>query len=170
LYLTTPTNVQLGFIPDGVAGITETLREMSRLAKDGKKSFPVRSRALGIISGCNQKDYSCEVRKLHAFVRDNIRYTLDIHNVETIQSAAKTLEFGAGDCDDKSILLASMLGAIGHPTRYVAIGFEPNVYSHVYVETKIGANWIPLETTEPVEAGWEPDAENVRARREWYNH
>lgn len=94
---------------------------------------------------------------------------MDPVNVERIQTADKTLELAAGDCDDKSILLASMLEALGHPTRFMAIGFEPNVFTHVYVETKIGNDWIPLETTEPVPMGWEPDPSRIAARLPHYN-
>jgi hypothetical protein len=38
----------------------------------------------------------------------------------------------------------------------VAVGSEPDYYSHVYLETQIGGRWYTMETTEPVVAGWEP--------------
>jgi hypothetical protein len=56
----------------------------------------------------------------------------------------------------KSILLATFLESINHPTRFVAVGSEPDYYSHVYLETQIGGRWYTMETTEPVPAGWEP--------------
>lgn len=139
------------------------------MVRDGKKNLIVRHAALSLTSNCRQKDYSCEVRALHGFVRDNIRYVQDIRDVETIAVPGKTLELAAGDCDDKSVLLATMLESIGHPTRFTAIGFEPGIYAHVYVETKIGESWIPLETTEPWEAGEEPDPRIVLARLNFYN-
>ena len=163
MHFDTPTTTQLVGIPEGLPGVVETLKRMSRFAKDGKKSMPVRQTAMRLTRNCQQKDFACEVRQLHAYVRDDVRYTLDIEGVETVQSPEKTLQFMAGDCDDKATLLAAMLGSIGHPTRFVAIGFEPGIFSHVYLETKIGNNWIPLETTEPVEVGWEPDARMIQA-------
>lgn len=166
------STVTLKMIPSGVPGIIETLKEMSRLVRSGKKDLLVRQAASNLTSHCdsgNSKNYACQVRVLHAFVRDHIRYLLDPHNAEWIQAPDKTLEMRSGDCDDKSILLAALLESLGHPTRFVAIGFEPGVYSHVYVETKIGTRWIPLETTEQVEAGWEPDASIVRERKYHYN-
>lgn len=122
----------------------------------GKKSMIVRGLALRLVRHNPQKDWSGEIRDLHAFVRDNIRYVRDIRHVETIQSAEKTLEFGQGDCDDKSILLASLLESISHPTRFVAISLsdDPENYVHVFPETKIGERWVSLETTEPVAVGW----------------
>ncbi len=142
---------------------------MGRLVREYKKSMAVRGTALRLTASCEQKDWSCEVRSLHAFVRDNIRYVGDITNVETVQSPDKTLEYGAGDCDDKSTLLCALLESIGHPTRFVAIGFQAGVYSHVYCETKIGSSWIPLETTEPVEAGWSPDPRAIVERMQFVN-
>lgn len=137
---------------------------MARLVRVGKKSFAVHNAAVQRTIHCTQKDWTCEAKALHQFVRDGIRYVQDPIDIERLQAPDKTLEISAGDCDDKSILLAALLESIGHPTRFVAIGFEPNVYSHVYVETRIGNEWIPMETTEPVEMGWEPDQEQVRAR------
>lgn len=147
----------------------QTLKVMSRMVRDGKKTLPVRNRAIAITQHCQQKDYACEVQTLHSFVRDQIRYVQDITNVETVQEPQKTLEIFAGDCDDKATLLAAMLESIGHPTRFVAIGFEPGIFSHVYVESKIGAGWIPLETTEPVPVGWQPDERLIQARIVHYN-
>ena len=142
---------------------------MRALTREGKKTLRIRERAGALTNGCGQKDYACEVKKLHAFVRDQIRYLGDINGVETVTSPEKTLDYGYGDCDDKSVLLASLLESIGHPTRFVAIGFESGIFEHVYVETLIGTRWIALETTEPVEAGWQPDPRIVRARMEMYN-
>lgn len=116
----------------------------------------MRETALDLTNGQRQKDWSAEVRALHSFVRDRIRYIRDIRGVETLHTPEKILDQEQGDCDDKSVLLASLLESIGHPTRFVAIGFKPGTFSHVFVETKIGDKWIALETTEPVEMGWRP--------------
>lgn len=143
-------------IPSGKAGIVATLKIMGRLVKEGKKTLVIRQTALSLVNGQRQKDWTEEVNRVFEFVRDKIRYVRDIRGVETLQTPDKTLEFGQGDCDDKSVLLASLLESIGHPTRFVAIGFKPGVFVHVYVETKIGTNWVSLETTEPVSMGWSP--------------
>lgn len=159
----------LHMIDDGPAGIAQTLAYMGKCVKAYKMSLQVRGLAVQLTNALNPKDWSGEIRVLHAYVRDNIRYINDIDGVETIQTPDVTLQIGAGDCDDKSTLLAALLGSIGHPTRFIAIGFAPNVYSHVYVEARIGNDWIPLETTEDVDVGWQPDPRTVRARKYFYN-
>ena len=129
---------------------------MRVLTKHGKTSMPVRELALSLISDLNQKDYIAEAKRIHAFVRDKIRYVRDVDGVETLHTPDKVIEYGQGDCDDKSILAASLLGAIGHKTRFVAMGFKDKPFSHVYLETKIGNKWVGFETTEPVNFGWYP--------------
>lgn len=139
-------------IPGGAAGTLATLKLMRLLVQKGKiESRPL---ALQLTAGLKQKDFRGEIDRLFSYVRDNIRYVKDINGTETVHDVPHILAQGAGDCDDKSILLASLLESIGHPTRFVAIGEQPGSYCHVFVETRIGKGWIPLETTEPVAAGW----------------
>lgn len=166
--LATQTTAQLREISGGARGTLETLKLMRALVRDGKKSLIIRNLVLSEISGLKQKDFIGEIKKIHSFVRDRIRYVKDIRGVETLQTPEKTLEFGQGDCDDKSVLVATLLEAIGHPTRLVAMGFRNGCgFCHVYVETKIGSKWVGVETTEPVKFGWTPP--NTTSRMVIYN-
>lgn len=151
-----PVRSTLLGVPSGIAGVKNTLNHMRRLTRQYKKSPVVRQLALAIVDGTLQKNYPAEIHKIHSFVRDRIRYVKDINGVETLQSPVKTLEIKQGDCDDKATLLAALLESIGHPTRFVALGFRPNSFNHVLLETRLGRQWISLETTEPVEMGWYP--------------
>lgn len=152
----TPTTSSLRELSDGSRGILETLKIMRNVTREGKRSIIIRQLSAQLVNGSNQKDYAEEARKIQNFVRDNIRYVRDIRGVETIQTPEKTLEFGYGDCDDKSILVASMLESIGHHTRFVAMGLRGGPFCHVYVETRLGRGWVGVETTEPVDFGWTP--------------
>lgn len=143
-------------LPSGREGTRKTLVLMRRLVREGKKSPRVRQTAVELTRNLRQKDWRGEVVALHNFVRDRIRYVRDIKGVETLHTPDRVLENEQGDCDDKSLLLAALLESIGHPTRFIAVGFQPGKFSHVLVETKIGDKWIALETTENVPAGWRP--------------
>jgi len=151
-----PLTATLQAIPDGKAGTIATLKIMRDVTNAAKRALPIRSLAVQITNGEYQKDWLNEIKRIHQFVRDEIRYVRDVRDVETIQTPEATLKIKAGDCDDKSTLLAALLESIGHPTRFVAVGFQPDDFAHVLVESRIGAKWIPLETTEPVPAGWYP--------------
>jgi transglutaminase-like putative cysteine protease len=159
--------IERKIIPSGVEGVRATLNEMRKFVRDYKKSDQVRSTAAEIVSPLQQKNFMGEIKRLHAYVRDAIRYLRDIHGVEVVQSPPETLRRGYGDCDDKAVLLAALLESIGHPTRFVAVGKAPGKFTHVYVETRRGPNWIALETTEPVDVGWQP--KNILARMVAHN-
>lgn len=147
----------LGLVPDGPDGTAITLREMVKLARQFKRDPGIMELARQLVANLPQYDRMGEVKSLHAFVRDSIRYTSDPAGVELLQTPKATLELGTGDCDDKSTLLAALLQSIDRPARFVAVGFKPLAqYSHVLVETRNGKGWMPLETIKPVEVGWGP--------------
>jgi transglutaminase-like putative cysteine protease len=135
---------------------------MKTLINQYKLNPTIRLLALKLIEKLPQKDFYAEIEALYSFVKYDIRYVRDIKRIETIQTPVKTLELRAGDCDDKVILLGALLSAIGVKTRLVAVGFEPENYSHVSIEAEYHGKWLNLETTEPVNMGWQPD--NIKAQ------
>lgn len=144
-------------IREGAAGISDTLNMMVRLARIWKNDPSIRSTAERIIADVAGKDFRGEVEAVQNWVRDNIRYTMDVRDVETLKTPYLTLTTYQGDCDDQSLLVATLLESIGYKTRFVAIGFEgPNSYSHVFAEVLLGTRWVAVETTENVELGWKP--------------
>ncbi len=158
MYLTTPDAVTLAEIPDGSAGVRATLKVMRDIARDSRTNYAIRKLAEKIITDANvpAKDWAGEARAIHEWVRDNIRYTFDIDGVEQLQTPDKLLETRKGDCDDMALLTAALLIALGHPSRFVAVGFSPGDLSHVFVQTKIGARWFTSDTTEAKPFGWTP--------------
>lgn len=152
--------ITLSQIPGGTPGVIVTLRVMRDVIRDGKSHPLVRAVGLGLVEHLDPDDWAGEARECFQYVRDQIRYVGDIDDVETIQPPDVTMKIGQGDCDDKCILLSSLLLTIGHGPRCVrlfACGFEPGEsYSHVFVETKIGPRWFACETTKPVPFGWRP--------------
>lgn len=166
----------LADLPEGVDGVRATLACMTKFARQYKKDVVVGTLARELVRNLPANDRRGEIIHLHGFVRDAIRYVRDPDGVEMVQSPKRTLQIGQGDCDDKATLLSALLGSIGFPTRFVAIGISdprsialltrskflssiPNLapYSHVLLEAKLGTRWIPLETIIPgVAAGWSP--------------
>lgn len=147
-------------LPDGDAGTRATLRVMASLVRQYRRSLPIRQLALQIVGSVSgHKNFAGEAAALCRWVQQNIRYTRDVNDVETIQTPLKTLDFGQGDCDDQSTLLASLLEAVGFQTRFLAIKTNAlGPFVHVVAEARIGRDWVPLETTEP----WAPGQFPVR--------
>lgn len=140
----------LGALP-GNAGIRQTLRRMAQIAKGYKTAPLIRETALKVLSRVPEKKWRLEIAALLQYVQEHIRYTRDVVGVETLQTPVQTLRLAQGDCDDQSILLASLLMAAGHPARFVALGPEPDTYTHVLVQSKIGGEWVWCE---PINKGW----------------
>lgn len=157
MLLEVPRRQFLGTLPPGEPGTHRTLTLMRAMVKQFKRAPVIRGTALDLISDVAPKDWRGEVSAVFRYVRDHIRYTRDVAGLETLQIPTVTMDDAAGDCDDKSTLLASLLESIGHPTRFVAVGYtKPGEYSHVYVETRIGPRWVPLDATMPYDVGWSP--------------
>src|SRR5262245_34897577 len=92
---------------------------MSELVREGSKNPAVRAAAVRIIQRANvpARDTRGEIGALFFFVRDAVRFTRDVWDVETLQGADYTLRTLAGDCDDKAVLLAALLRAVGSPAE-----------------------------------------------------
>lgn len=146
----------LSALPPGDAGTRETLGMMRDIVREWREHPMVRQLALRLTSSCRERDWTCQVKRLHAFVRDSIRYVPDVYDVETLQTPELTLQQRSGDCDDQSILLAALLQSIGHPVRFVALAFADGGFSHVMVETPIGGYWVAAETIRPWQLGRRP--------------
>jgi hypothetical protein len=157
----TPPHVFLGRIPKGYPGTKRTVEHITALIRAGAKDFYVRQKAIDILleKGVTPKDYRGEIKALFEWVQRNVRYTKDPFRVEVLHSARRMLELRAGDCDDMTILLGSMLEAIGHPIRLVLTGPDPlrqDLFSHIYLEVFHKGRWIPLDATMPYPMGWAP--------------
>jgi len=136
---------------------------MVSLARTYKTDLNVRNLAVGLVQHCAPKDKPAELSVLQHFCRDQIRYVNDIDGVETIQTPVQTLKLRAGDCDDKSLLLAALAASIGFSTRFCAIGVRGGGFSHVMMQARMGEGWLNCETIVPdVEVGWFPPDATLR--------
>lgn len=126
----------------------------------------MRKIALGITRNCPARDDKCEARAIHDWVKRNIRYTGDVgmvkfgrhgpvEGVDLFQSAYRTVEFGGGDCDDHSILNATLLALNGiSPGLAVTAPKRRGAqWAHIYATAKLpkGAptKTVALDTTLP---------------------
>lgn len=161
----TQARIFIGRIPKGYAGTRKTVELIAHLIREGAKDFCVRQTAIEILlrQGVPAKNYLGEIATLFEWVRQNVRYTRDIHRVELLHTARRMLELRAGDCDDMTILLGAMLKSIGHPVRLVLAGFNPRkkeLFTHIYLEVFHKGWWIPLDATVSRPMGWAPPADH----------
>lgn len=140
---------------DGNPGIFQTALLMRDIVSRYKTNLEIRSLAMNIVSFLPGKDERGEIEAIFCFVRDHIRYVKDIYGVETIATPDKTLEFGQGDCDDQSVLLATLLESIGYQTGFKLTGYNSKVLEHVYVVVQLRGGMIFADPTEQGELGEE---------------
>jgi len=150
-----PTFARLQGIADGPAGAVQTLRLMRQMVLDAVRdpAQGCRSLALSIIGDAG---FVGQCRAVQLWVQQNIRYIQDPPDVELVQTPQKTVQWKAGDCDDQSVLIAALLQSIGHPCQFMAMGFSGGPLSHVLTRTKIGSDWVTVETIRPVGLGYQP--------------
>ena len=143
-----------GTLSSGDRGTTETLALMRRLAADGSRDMAVRDTAIHVVAQSNAQPHDLvgQLRALFVFVRDQVMFVRDVLNVETLQTPAKTLAVGAGDCDDRATLLVALARSISIPAdlRFRVIAANPRnraSFSHVYVVARLFGRDIVLDPT-----------------------
>jgi len=148
-------------LSDDNRATTESIEVIKSLIDQGKKDIIIRTLAEKITQYLPEKNYNKEVAAIYSFVTHRLRYTKDIHRVETVHRARDLLRRHrkAADCDDFVILTGALLQAIGHPVRIVIIGSnysDKNDYSHIYIQTYINKKWVSLDGSVPgAKMGWE---------------
>ncbi len=141
---------QYALLADGFRGTDQTVEIMRRLTTGawGMRSPKIRALAINILREYRvpEKAYAAEADAIFRWVRDNIRYTKDVTAQETL-CPPEEIAFNsrAGDCDDKAMLTAALLGSIGTQTRFKVMGVTPFQYSHVYLEALVNGHWIPMD-------------------------
>ena len=142
--------VQSFAMGEGDAGVEQTVNAMRGLIDQGKKNGDVQECVAGIIRQYHVPafDYRREFRAIFDWVRRHVRFTRDPTGVEGLRSADTTLRLGIADCDCFSVLMCSLLGAIGHRTRLVTISNQPSdpeQFSHIFPEVLLDGQWIPMD-------------------------
>lgn len=158
-------------LPHGDAGVAKTISLIRSQVDQAIKDPYINRTAIEILSGYGapQYDDAAAARTIYNWVRAHIRYVKDPVGKETVRPANVILEVRAGDCDDiNGVLLPSLLGTIGIPTRAVTVAAVPgsNEFSHIYAEALINGAWTPVDAARPnVYFGQAP--EFYTRRQEW---
>lgn len=125
----------------------------------------MRKLALSITKNCPARDGECEARAVYDWTRKNIRYSGDVgaikipggkvEGIDLFQSAARTVEFGAEDCDGHAILNATLLALNGITPRFRITGSRGfgDTWSHIYTLAALPkmspTKLVALDTTLP---------------------
>lgn len=128
----------------GEQGIVDTLSHMRRLVNNAFTQPSIRRLAVRAMGHCQPTDKRCQAASILAFVQRSMSFIRDPLGVEALHDPVMIsleIERGGrpfGDCDDFSMLIASMLKSVGLPATLKAVGFNGGNLSHVYVEGPYG--------------------------------
>ena len=141
----------------GMSGVRQTITAMRALVKQYRVDVGMRQIATSTLFPIHARDRMGEAEAIYSRVRDYIRYTPDIYEVETLSSPDKTWQGRIGDCDDIATLLATLFETVGFATRFVVAGysasFEPE---HVYLQVLVNNEWVNADASEKMFFGWMP--------------
>jgi len=165
----TPHRSFLGKLPTAklapFRGARDTLRLMAEmtLGPRGEQSPVVRAFTTWVLRDVWPKDYNGEIIAIrNVFVQMSpwrpgtplFRYTNDPRHVEFVKDPLRQVEeiiaggTTAVDCDELSLMAATMALVIGREAEYVALGFAPDSLSHVGVRVREPKSntWIWLDS------------------------
>jgi len=140
--------------------IEQRLATIQDLVHKSVQDPQMRKLALQITAQCQERDKACEAKAIYRAVKGRVRYTGDIgpikhpgggvEGIDLYQSARRTWEFGGGDCDDNSILNATLLALNGLTPvlRVVRAKGDPD-WSHIYAGFTDTGRFVALDTTLP---------------------
>lgn len=127
-------------IGSGQKGNIDTVKIMSKIARDRAENPIVRTLALEIIKNIPSHHHAEEALAIGQFVRDNVRYVRDPDGVELLTDPLTLIDqikhgYAQGDCDDMSLLIASLLIATGHQPFFRCVRYQSlnGHYNHIYV-------------------------------------
>jgi hypothetical protein len=156
----------------GKEGNLQTLAELLPMIRADAEDVELRRFVLGLIADCDNS-FESQCGKLFEYAK-SIRYVRDPLDRERLADAATTIDEQAGDCADKSGMLASMLATIGYLSRLRALNFFDDLATHGYdhllvrVQHPDSGEWISLDATpEHSEVGFEPAAAVVTDFEIW---
>jgi len=126
----------------GYFGNLETVDKIKLVARARSRDPRVRELALRVLqlAGVKSQNYIGEAIALAKYIQKKVRYVRDINGVETLHDPVTLIDQitrgeAQGDCDDMSLLLATMLLSVGHQpfVRIVRYKGISGPYQHIYV-------------------------------------
>lgn len=147
-------------LPRGDEGVARTIRLIRDLMDAAITDPQVNEAAINILrnAGVQNFDRQAKLRALYEFVSwPNFLYVEDpvgpFGPKETVRTVRTLLRVRAGDCDDYTLLLASLAGTVGIATRAVTVAADPSAaddFSHIYPEAEVSpGNWVAMDAARP---------------------
>ena len=106
-------------IPEYLTATNKTYANFNDAIKPN--DVAIKQTADKIVSLACEGNQICHAKALYYFVRNNLQYVRDPVNFEYVEDPKTCLATATGDCESGTILLASLLGAVGVDSEIVLI-------------------------------------------------
>lgn len=127
------------------------LRRLVWAPEGGLRDPLMRRLGLAVTNGVKARDDMGELEAIFDFVVKNVRYSGDIAGKDTFQTALRTLQFGAGDCDDNAVCCAALAMENGFESKFRITSNQGTSWDHILAMAAIPkhkpSKWIALDTT-----------------------
>lgn len=133
-----------------------TLGAMQAITDDAVWHSPLAERTASAIAASQpQRDFVGQVRALYKFVRDRVRFRRDTFPAEHLRQPDHLLDQIAqhgttsADCDDGTMLTATLLRCLGFPAYFVVVGRRADGrLEHVFPALRFAGEIIGLDPQE----------------------
>lgn len=129
-------------------GIDEQLRFLRKMVSKYRMQANIRDLAMKIIrdAGVTERDKKEQAVHIAHWVQSNVYYVHELP--ERFATPDETLRTKAGDCDDQTVLTASLLESVGIPTKLVCMSINGK-WAHIYPAAIMQSRGtlLPLDTT-----------------------
>lgn len=160
---TGPNTRQFYRLSPGKPGSLQTAAMMASLVRDAAvKDKPLEMEATRILTANGLDSHSDPYEIADTILRYVQKNFIYIHDpagaFDSVGSARQVMLEGKGDCDDLSVLLASLLALVGFKPRFVLAKYKETTdgFDHVYVDLELPQGRVALDpSTRRHGIGWE---------------
>lgn len=169
-----------GLPPGDEAATAVTIAHMAQYAKEDSLSPIIRRAAAEATQDASSRNTQELCAGVFRWIQRRVRFQNDEQTAAPIWAQPSSTEVlirpldlltmpqPAGDCDDFSMLCASMLRALGIETSFKTVAADPAApatYTHVYVIAHTPAGDVAVDTSHGTHPGWE--VESAGKTRTW---
>lgn len=142
---------------DDDAAVERTIGAMRAIVMHAIDASIVRGLSISLSPGEPDSNHSYgRVLRIYNYLLRNIRFKPDPPGVELVRTPEQLISeisrmgFANGDCDDRAMLAAALLEALGIPAAFVVVGrAERGPFSHVLPAAMIRPDeWVPFDSQE----------------------
>ena len=91
-----------------------------------------------------------KVERIADWVRNNIRYQREPPKLDIAVPPVRAIEIKRIDCEDYAMLISSLAGAVGIPSKWKVISQNGRIWSHIYPLLRVNGAYKPVDLTVPL--------------------